>query len=164
MAFTVEDYVRVDERSRELGCSLPTSLAVVPIRFESANSRADLRTASHTETVLKFFKSEGIPVESFLPEPDALPYVVNKHFQWLGPTLFVPLALVNENPQLVSLAIGVLSNCITDFFKGIPQRQRNVQFDIVVETEGVRTYKKISYDGGVEGLDALPKIIREAMK
>jgi hypothetical protein len=164
MAVTVEDYIRVDERSRELGCSLPTGLAVVPIRFESANSRADLRTASHTETVLKFFKNEGISIESFLPESDSLPYVVNKHFQWLGPTLFFPLALLNESPQLVSLAIGVLSNCITDFFKGIPKRQRNVQFDIVVEAEGDRTYKKISYDGGIEGLEALPKIIRETMK
>lgn len=164
MPITVEDYVRVDERVKELGCSVPTGLAVVPIRFESAASRTDLRTASHTETVLKFFKSEGIPVGSFLSEPDALPYVVNKHFQWLGPTLFIPLAVLNENPQLVSLAIGILSNCITDFFKGIPQRQRNVQLDIVVETDGDSSYKKISYEGGVEGLDALPKIIREAMK
>ena len=164
MSVTVEDYVRVDERAKELGCSFPIGLAVVPIRFESATSRTDLRTASHTETVLKFFKSEGIPIGSFLSESDALPYVVNKHFQWLGPTLFIPLALLNKNPQLVSLAIGVLSNCITDFFKGIPQRQRNVQLDIVVETEGDRAYKKISYSGDVEGLDALPKIIRETMK
>jgi hypothetical protein len=164
MKVTVEDYVRVDERVKELGCSFPTGLAIVPIRFESATSLTDLRTASHTETVLKFFKSEGIPVGSFLPESNALPYIVNKHFEWLGPILFVPLALMNENPQLVSLAIGVLSNCITDFFKGIPKSQRNVRLDIVVETESDRIYKKISYDGGIDGLNALPKIIRETMK
>jgi hypothetical protein len=144
-----------------LGCSLPTGLAVLPLQFESATSRDELHTASHTTTVLKLFKEHHIPVESFLPPTDRPSYVVNKHFQWLGPTLFIPLALMNDNPQIVSLALGVLSNCITDFFKGIPIRQRNIKFDMVVETSSDRTYKKISYEGNVEGLLNLPEIIRE---
>ncbi|MGH7047295.1 MAG: hypothetical protein ACREE2_13010 [Stellaceae bacterium] len=100
---------------------------------------------------------------SFFSEEYQPPYVVNKHFQWLGPTLFIPLALWNNNPEIVSLAIGVLGNCITDFFKGTPTRLRSVKLDVVMETDG-RTYKKISYEGGVDGLQEIPKIIREMGK
>src|ERR1700738_806015 len=117
MSVVIDDYVRVDQRAKELGCSLPTELAVVPIYFESANSLDELYTASHTTTVLKVFKENRIPIGSFLPDACRPPYAVNKHFQWLGPTLFFPLALLSSNPQISSLAIGVLSNCITDFLK-----------------------------------------------
>jgi hypothetical protein len=164
MSITVEDYVQVDERAAELGYSVPTRLAVVPINFETACTRADLCSASHTDTVIKFFKAEGISLDSFLLENEHLSYRVNKHFQWLGPTLFIPLALLNENPQIVSLAIGVLSNAITDFFKGIPRQQRNVKLNIVVQTNGSGTYKKILYDGDIEGLNSLPKIIRDSTR
>jgi hypothetical protein len=164
MSIAVEDYVRVDERANELGCSLPTRLAVLPINFETAATCADLRNASHTETVIKLLKGERIPIGTFLPQHEHLPYVVNKHFQWLGPTLFIPLALLNENPQIVSLAIGVLSNCITDFFKGVPRQQRNVKLTIVIEAEPKRIYEKITYEGDVDGLNSLPKIIKDSSK
>ena len=163
MPVAVEDYARVDQRARELGCTLPDGLAVIPINFEFAASRDELYTASHTTTVLKFFREGDIAVDNFLSEEDKKSYVVNKHFQWLGPTLFIPLALWNNNPEIVSLAIGVLGNCITDFFKGIPTRLRIVKLDMVVETDS-RNYKKISYEGGIEGLQELPKIIREMRK
>jgi hypothetical protein len=161
MTVTVEDYISVDQRVKELGCCLPTKLAVIPIRFESAAFYSDLFDASHTSTVLKFFKKYDVPVASFFQSTEPLPYVVNKHFQWLGPTLFIPLALLSENPQIVSLAIGVLGNCITDFFKGIPIRQRNVKLDMVVETTKAGTYKKLTYEGDVEGLRQLPQVIQE---
>jgi hypothetical protein len=164
MSITVEDYIQVDARAAELGCSVPTGLAVVPINFETAFDRADLRNASHTETVIKFFKAQGIALESFLPEGENLSYIVNKHFQWLGPTLFIPLALLNDNPQIASLAIGVLSNAITDFFKGIPKRHKNVKLDIVVENDNERSYKKISYDGDIDGLASLPSIIKASSR
>lgn len=164
MSITIEDYVRVDERAEALGCSFPSALAVVPMHFETAETRADLRNASHTETVIKFFKEQGIAIHSFLPEDEHLPYLVNKDFQWLGPAIFIPIALLNENPQIVSLAIGVLSNCITEFFKGIPKRQRNVKLVLIVETDGNRAYKKITYEGDIEGLRSLPKIISKSEK
>jgi hypothetical protein len=161
---TFEDYVRVDERARDLGCSLPTTLAVIPLHFETAATRAELHTASHTATVVKLLTGNGILVESFLLPSERPPYVVNKHFQWLGPTLFIPLALLNENPQIVSLAIGVLANCITDFFKGIPKRQRNVKLDLVVEIKKNSVYRKITYDGDLDGLRMLQEIIRNMTK
>jgi hypothetical protein len=163
MPVAVEDYARVDQRALELGCSLPGGLAVIPINFESAASRDELYTASHTTTVLKVFRENDVIVGSFFSNDDHPPYIVNKHFQWLGPTLFIPLALWSNNPDAVSLAIGVLGNCITDFFKGIPARLRGVKLDMVVETEN-GTYKKISYEGDVEGLKELQKIVKEMMK
>jgi len=165
MTITIEDYVRVDERTRDLGCSLPTELAVIPLHFETATSRDELHTASHTTTVLKLFRESDIQVASFLPEGDHPPYIVNKHFQWLGPTLFFPLVLLSSNPQIVSLSLGVLSNCITDFFKGIPTRLRSVKMDLVIETSSDgTTYKKLSYEGTVEGLHELSNVIREMTK
>jgi hypothetical protein len=159
MAHKVEDYIDVARRAKELQCSLPTGLAIIPLEFETGASAQDLRDASHTTTVKKFFKEGGVSFETFLPDTEHLPYVIDKHFEWLGPTLFIPLALLNDNPQIVSLAIGVLSNCISDFLKGIPKRNRNVKLKVIVETTKGCKYKKLSYDVDIDGLAALPKII-----
>ncbi len=163
MPVAVEDYVRIDQRALELGCTLADGLAVIPINFESAASPDELYTASHTTTVLKALRENDITIGSFFSGEDHPPYVVNKHFQWLGPTLFIPLALWSNNPNAVSLAIGVLGNCITDFFKGIPARLRGVKLDMVGETDS-GTYKKISYEGDVEGLRELSQIVKEMTK
>ena len=66
---------------------------------------------------------------------------------------------LSQNPNAISVAIGVISNYLTDWFKGTVGDKR-VRLDIVVEIEGSK-YKRVHYDGNVEGLRELPKILRE---
>jgi len=56
--------------------------------------------------------------------------------------------------------LSVLSNYITDFFKGVPG-QKTVKLDIVVERNGDMSCKKISYEGDVNGLILFVDVIRQ---
>jgi hypothetical protein len=52
---------------------------------------------------------------------------------------------------LLSIALNVIANYATDFFKGIPRRKK-VVLDVIVEDKTGRRSKKIHYEGEAEGL------------
>ena len=79
--------------------------------------------------------------------------------EWIGPTISVSFALYSQNPHIVSLALGVVSNYLTDWFKGTVG-QKNASLDVVVETKK-KTCKRIHYEGHISGLEKLPDVIRE---
>lgn len=67
--------------------------------------------------------------------------------------------MLSENSTLLSVGINVLSNYVTDYFKGTFGSQ-NVKLEIIVETKPKKVYKSINYEGNLDGLKDLPKIIK----
>lgn len=65
-----------------------------------------------------------------------------------------------NNQEVVSVALNVLSNYITDFFKGVTGT-KIVKLDIIVEKNGDTTCKKISYEGDAEGIKSLVDVVRK---
>ena len=80
----------------------------------------------------------------------------------MAPILFVSAALFSQNPDLVSLALNVIGNYATEFFRG-ERGEHEVRLDVVVEKKRNETYKKISYRGPVAGLNQIVKAIRETV-
>jgi hypothetical protein len=72
----------------------------------------------------------------------------------------VSASLLSQNPHVISVALGVVSNYLTDWFKGIPGSKK-VRLDVVVEQTEGQTYKRIHYEGDPEGLNELARIVRE---
>ena len=68
-----------------------------------------------------------------------------------------------SNPNVVSVALNIVSSYIYDFFKGNPGR-KTVAIDIFVEQQGDKTVKKISYKGGPEGIKDLANVIKQLEK
>jgi hypothetical protein len=157
---TVSDYIQVDVRAAELGCRCPTGIAILPEYFETAPDYTHLRQRSEAATVKTLFRTNGLLLDEFLPPSERVPYIQNNSFEWVGPTLFISSALMTENPLAVSAALGVLSNYLTDFFKGM-SGEKKAKFNIVVEKKENRLYKKLSYEGSVEGFTALTDIIKD---
>ena len=79
---------------------------------------------------------------------------------WIAPTIFIAASLLSQDPNFASLAINIISNYLTDWFKGVPGR-KNVKLDVVVERQARKTYVKISYDGDVEGMSEIPEIVKK---
>ena len=77
----------------------------------------------------------------------------------VSPIFFVSALLYSQNPMCVSLALNVLGNYATDFFKGTNPTP-NIKLNIVVEKKN-KTCKSISYEGPVDGLKDLRNIVRE---
>jgi len=65
--------------------------------------------------------------------------------------------LLSQNPHLLSLALNVIANYATDFFKGLPGRNK-VVLDVVVEDKTQKRSKKIHYDGAIDGLKEINEI------
>jgi hypothetical protein len=159
MTTTITDYVRVEARAAELGCVYPTGMAILPENFDTAADYIDLRQQSEAGTVRTLFRTNGLSLVEVLPELKPVPYIQNNSSEWVGPTLFISYAFFSENPLVVSVALGILANYLTEFFKGLPGKNK-ITLNIVVEKTPERSCKKISYEGNAEGLESLPEIIR----
>ena len=159
----VEEYINVVEQALKLDCNVPTTLALLPRGFDRASTKDELFHESSSATVRTLWRNGGVE-ETPLEKDGEKFFQIGEHsFQeWIAPTIFVSFALVNQNPHLVSLALGVISNYLTDFFKGFPE-PKIVRFEIVVETkEG--EYRKVRYRGPVSGLSDMVSIVEKVSK
>lgn len=160
MNVQITDYVDVRKRALELGCNEPRELCILPRNFDTAKSRDELIHESSTPTVRVLWKQAGIQETKTEKEGEKFPQISEKQFiGWIGPTIFVGASLLSQNPNVISIALGVISNYLTDWFKGTVGDKR-VRLDIVVEMEGNK-YKRVHYEGNVDGLKELPKILHE---
>lgn len=156
-----EDFVDVAEKALALGCQVPTGLALLPRNFESAISREELLHESEAPTVRILWRRAGLVETPIEPEGERFPQISEESFEeWVGPTIFVSGALMSQNPAVFSLALGVIANYLTDWFKGIPMGRGEARLDVVVEA-GKTRYRRLHYEGPVEGLQELAAIARE---
>jgi hypothetical protein len=162
MTTNITDYVNVNKKVADLGCRYPDRLALLPVNFESATSIAELLQASEAATIKKLFVAEGLPVDDIVERGQRPPYIKNKWHEWVAPIVFVSAALCSQNPELLSLALNILANYATEFFRG-DSAKPEVGVDIVVEKKKNETYKRISYRGPIAGLKDLPEVIREVV-
>ena len=153
-------FVDVEEKAKALGCNIPTGIALLPRNFESAESKDALLHESNAATIRVLFRNNGIAETPLEREGERFPRISEKAFEeWVVPTIFASFALLSQNPHIISVALGVISNYLTDLFKGIPGG-RNVKLDIVVETRK-KTYKRIHYEGPISGLEKAAQVARE---
>lgn len=150
----VSDYPSVQQRLEALGCPFPSGVAVLPANFETITDRSEMKEVAEAPTIRKLLRSGGLPVSTLLPQGETSRFVLNRSAGWTGPAIFISAGLLSGNATAVSLAMGVLTNYLSDFLKGA-QRQKGVSLDVIVERKGDRVCKKISYQGPVEGLATL---------
>lgn len=156
MPMTITEYVRVADRASELGCPIPTGIAILPENFTTAATRQDLLFGSEAATIRKLLKNNDLPLNDLLAAPERVASIHNKHFDW-APLLFISAALLTNNAHAVSVALGVIANYATDFFKGLPGNK--VKLNLVIEKRD-GSCKKLTYEGNAAGLASLPEIIR----
>ena len=112
--------------------------------------------SGNSKSVVNLMAESGI--DFGLPsEGDQTVYRELRGADWFGPVLFYSIGTYIQNRDVVSISLGVISNYITDIFKGSFSKPR-VRLGIVVEVEKGRKYKKISYEGPVEGLSKLAEL------
>lgn len=155
----VKEYLDVKKRAEELGCNIPNSLAILPRDFANAKSKGDLLHEDTTSTVRVLWKQEGVIETPIEKAGESIPAILEESFYWVGPTIFFASTLIIQNPHLIDIALGVISNYLTDWFKGLTEGRKKATLDVVVETKS-GSYKEIHYEGAIEGLEELPKVIR----
>ncbi|PTW86014.1 hypothetical protein DBL07_24235 [Achromobacter mucicolens] len=122
-----------------------------------ATSVDDLRQQVESDTVRTLLKSNKIVYVDIFGEDDQPPYLQQYSFEWFGPTLFVSAGLLSQNPNILSVTLGVITNYLYDLFKG--SKEGKASLDIIFErADG--SCKQIYYSGPADGLSEVAEIIK----
>lgn len=156
----MSEYVDVESHATDLGCNVPTAWAILPRNFSEASSRDELINESSASTVRTLLRQSELSETPLEQDGERFPQVQENAFTWIGPILFFAAAELSRNPEMVSVACGVIGNYLTDFFRGKPGEQR-VQLDIVVEQTRTKRTVKLHYDRTPEGLAEIPQTISD---
>ena len=155
---TIGDYPDIAKKLEEFDLTYPKTLAILPLNLNSATSKKDLFNSETTSTVRVLWKKAGV-VETPIEGKNKIPELLQQSFEWIGPTIFFASTLITGHPELIDLAVRVISDYLTVLFKGIPKEEKKAKLDIVAETKN-GSFKDIHYEGDIEGLKELPKVIR----
>ena len=129
---TLGEFPAVGARCEALGIRRPLGLAMLPRNFATAGGDNELLTEAADAAVRTLWRKADI-AEDRLDSPDSqFPRLSEHHADWIGPTVFLSSALLSETPALVSIALGVIANYVTDLFKGVPGKH-TARLHVVVE-------------------------------
>lgn len=160
MSTETTSYISVRQRLRELNCSDPEGLTLLPANFENANSVADLRQSVEAVTVKKLLKSAKLPYSDILPPEKRPPYLSNHAYDWVGPTIFIAASLLESHGEHLSAAFKLIADYVIHYFVE-REDDPEVTLSLVVETKHRESCKKLTYSGPAKGLRDLPEIIRD---
>jgi hypothetical protein len=157
MGAEVHDYVSVSEKLKSLGVSLPSGLAILPDNLATATSIDDLRQQVESDTVRTLLKSNKIDYVEIFGEDDQPPYLQQYSFEWFGPTLFVSAGLLSQDPNVLSVTLGVITNYLYDLFKG--SKEGKASLDVILQ-QADGSCKQIHYSGPADGLSEVAEIVK----
>lgn len=157
MGAEVRDYVSVSEKLTSLGVSLPNGLAILPGNLATATSIGDLRQQVESDTVRTLLKSNKIDYVEIFGEDDQPPYLQQYSFEWFGPTLFVSVGLLSQDPNVLSVTLGVITNYLYDLFKG--SKEGKASLDVILQ-QADGSCKQIHYSGPADGLSEVAEIVK----
>lgn len=157
MGAEVRDYVSVSEKLKSLGVSLPSGLAILPDNLATATSIDDLRQQVESDTVRTLLKSNKIGYVEIFGDDDQPPYLQQYSFEWFGPTLLVSAGLLSQNPNVLSVTLGVITNYLYDLFKGSKESEATLNV-ILQQADG--SCKQIHYSGPADGLSEVAEIVK----
>ena len=152
-----EDFVDVDARATALGLNSPTGLCFLPRNLEDAATASDLLYEGDIASLRVLLRQAGVTETRLEPSGTRVPVLKQKNVELVVPTLCVAAAILTENPAAVNIALGVIANYATDFFKGMGGEKR-VRFSIVIKDKAAGRYKRFKYSGDPSGIKDFAKL------
>jgi hypothetical protein len=125
--------------------------------------QSDLFFAPSSPDLQVLLRQVGVSVDKIEPEGVKIPFRDDRDSTLILPAIFLGASYLSGNAHLVNVALGVLANYVTDYFRGKAGLNR-VKCTVIVEKTEKKTTKKIEYDGAPEGFDKLIDAINKAVK
>jgi hypothetical protein len=164
MAIEIKEIANVEALSAGIGISTPVGFCALPRGFETARALADLQHESSALDVKVLLREANIHLTIYQPDGVAIPYLQENDNTWVGPTLFFGVTVLTQQPELISVALSVISNFLTEHFRGRPEPSR-ARFSVIRETTETKTTKKVTnryeFDGPPEQMAEFIAMIKE---
>ncbi|MCK4814491.1 hypothetical protein KA005_01870 [bacterium] len=81
--------------------------------------------------------------------------------EWYGPVFLVGSLFYSQNSQMVSIALSMIANYLSNIFMG--QKDVKAKMDVLVRNDEKKITKKVSYEGPVGGLTEVNDAIKSVM-
>lgn len=155
--YSIEKYYLVNESISKHEINLGQEIYFVPENLDEAELSSEFIYSESVSEIRKIFKKENIPINYLTNDKPLLRS--RKSADWYGPTLLFGISLLTESPYLIGISLNLISSYLYDFFKGI-NGSKSVRFEVIVEVNEEKEFKKIKYDGSIEGIAELEKVIK----
>lgn len=164
MKTNISDYIHVSEKLDELGCGYSEGIAILPDNFEIATPTTTIEYSMGALVIGKLFRMNNVPWSEIRRDNEDPIYMGYRSAEWVLPTLFFSAPLLLANPAIVTVALGVIANFLTEALKRTGRKQIG-KLDIVIEKEKKRSKicKKISYEGPIDEMSKLEDIVKEVL-
>jgi hypothetical protein len=153
------DYIDVAARARELGCRVPTGIALLPGNFATATSAAEFRYHEIASEVRSAWRRIGLKDTG--PHQKLRQRVVvasDASDQQVPLAVFFGLGLVGDSKAVLLALSTVATILVAD---PCSANAREIRFDAIVERPGSGGYTCLEYHGQPRELIALAKPVRE---
>jgi hypothetical protein len=161
MSAEVHDYISVSEKLKSFGISLPSGLTILPSNLATATSIGDLRQHVESDTVRALLTENKIAYGEIFDDDHQPPYLQQYSFEWFGPTLLVSANLLVQDPNLLSVTMGVIANYLFDLFKRTTASKATL--DVIVEkSDG--SCQQIHYSGPSDGLSHVAELAKKLVE
>lgn len=157
----ISEFINLNDKLDSLNIKLTSDFCILPENIETANSAAEFIFTETTTPIKKYLRQNGVNIQVIEDENSS--YRQRKSVDFYAPLLFIGYTVFSENSAIASVGLNVLSNYITDIFKGT-FGDKNVKIEIIVETSPKMTYKSITYEGNVDGIKGLSNVIQSLNK
>jgi hypothetical protein len=158
MNYIIEDF-DPGKQSDLLQCVTNNDLIFLPENIE--DDVLQYVYPESTSDIRKVFKANNLA--TFYLCSDKPKLRARKSADWFGPALFINFAILSQNPDLINIALNLISSYLHDFFKGSPNNKK-VKFEIVVQTKQEKGFQKIKYEGDIDGIKELDAVIKQLKK
>lgn len=157
MNYKTEPYNQLVDSISKHAIDLDKGVYFIPENVFDTEETSNFIYSETTSDLRKIFKKENVQVH-YLTEDKPL-LRSRKGADWYGPTLLFGLSVIVDNPHLIGISLNLVSSYLYDFFKG-KIGDKSVKFEVVVECKKKEEFKKINYEGPVEGIAELAKVVK----
>lgn len=138
---------------------MPAGLAMIPLNVEESNHQNEWIYHESSKDLHKVLKAATVDICKLDNSSGSSRYLHQHSADWIGPTIFIGANILIENPYLISVALGVISNYVTDLFQG-KLNKPTFKMELVIETEKNKSYKKLIFEGEPQNIDKIIKAIK----
>lgn len=172
MEVQVSDYIDVETKVLELGCTTPVGITILPRNFATATTSSEFIHEGTTPTIRTLLRQAGVQETRIEKEGEKIPYSVQKSWEWVGPVIFVSQWMLSN--AAFPIVINLISSYLYDIRKGHSD-DANATVEYVVETTEKtkhgekRVYKRITIKGSPNdikefGAEELKQLIEKSDK
>lgn len=133
-------------------------ILILPNNFEI--TKQDYYYSSTLPTIKKLAKENKV-LFRIIGDSEDQKLLEQRGIEWYGPILLVGSLFYSQNPQMVSVALGMIANYLSNIFMG--QNDARANLDVLVRNDEKKTTKRVSYKGPVGGLTEVNEAIKSVM-